>query len=81
MGLMHAKRNGTVLGRPAIKKLSASEVVAIRKARSEGSTLRAISMRFGIPISCAYRACSGVLKHSFKNKAKHTKRRPVNTGK
>ena len=58
-GLAQAKRDGKHLGRPAKRKLSASEVGIIRSERSRGVTLRALSKRFGATLWSVHQAGMG----------------------
>ena len=55
-GLAEARRKGTQLGRPAIKKLSEQEVAKIRAARRKGVTLRKLSAQFGASLWAVYQA-------------------------
>jgi DNA invertase Pin-like site-specific DNA recombinase len=55
-GLAEARRKGTRLGRPAIKKLSEQEVAKIRAARRKGITLRKLSTQFGASLWAVYQA-------------------------
>jgi DNA invertase Pin-like site-specific DNA recombinase len=45
-GLAQARRDGKMLGRPAIKRLSEDEIMKIRAARTKEVTLRALANRF-----------------------------------
>jgi len=58
-GLAEAKRNGTRLGRPAIKKLSHIEIARIRSARRKGVTLRRLASQFGASLWAVHHACRG----------------------
>jgi DNA invertase Pin-like site-specific DNA recombinase len=58
-GLAQAKRDGKVLGRPAIKKLSLNEIAKIRSERSRGVTLRELAKRFGASLWSVHRASLG----------------------
>jgi DNA invertase Pin-like site-specific DNA recombinase len=58
-GLAQAKRDGKHLGRPAKRKLSASEVGIIRSERSRGVPLRALSKRFGATLWSVHQAGMG----------------------
>jgi DNA invertase Pin-like site-specific DNA recombinase len=55
-GLAEAKRNGTQLGRPAIKRLSHAEITSIRSARRKGVTLRKLASQFGASLWAVYQA-------------------------
>jgi DNA invertase Pin-like site-specific DNA recombinase len=57
-GLAEAKRNGTRLGRPAIKKLSEAEVAKIRAARRKGVTLRKLATQFGASLWAVHQAAN-----------------------
>lgn len=59
-GLAQAKRDGKVLGRPAIKKLSADEIAKIKAARAKGVTLRALATRFKSSLWSIHQASLGV---------------------
>ena len=56
-GVAEARRNGKVVGRPPIKKLSEKEVQTIRVARREGKTLRELAARFGSSVWAVDQAC------------------------
>ena len=58
-GLAEAKRNGTRLGRPAIKRLSEAEVTKIRAARKKGVTLRKLALQFGASLWAVHQASRG----------------------
>lgn len=58
-GLEQAKRDGKVLGRPAIKKLSEKEIERIRVERSKGITLRELAKKFGASLWSVYQASLG----------------------
>jgi len=58
-GLAQAKRDGKVLGRPAIKKLTEREIEKIRSERSKGVTLRELSKRFGASLWSVHQASLG----------------------
>ena len=58
-GLAQAKRDGKHLGRPAKRKLTASEIGIIRSERSRGVTLRALSKRFGATLWSVHQAGMG----------------------
>jgi DNA invertase Pin-like site-specific DNA recombinase len=55
-GLTEAKRKGTRLGRPPIKKLTDIDVAKIRAARKKGITLRTLSKQFGASLWAVYQA-------------------------
>jgi DNA invertase Pin-like site-specific DNA recombinase len=58
-GLAEAKRSGTQLGRPAIKKLSQIEVSKIRDARRKGIPLRSLAAQFGASLWAVHQASRG----------------------
>ena len=58
-GLAQARREGKVLGRPPIKKLSSKEIVQIRSERSKGVTLRELAKRFGASLWSVHQAGMG----------------------
>lgn len=58
-GLSQARREGKVLGRPAIKRLSEEEINAIRAERAKGVTLRELSKKFGASMWSVYQASLG----------------------
>jgi DNA invertase Pin-like site-specific DNA recombinase len=58
-GLAEAKRSGTQLGRPAIKKLSPAEIAKIRTARRKGVTLRKLATQFGASLWAVHQASRG----------------------
>jgi DNA invertase Pin-like site-specific DNA recombinase len=58
MGLENAKRRGVKLGRPAIKRLDAKEILTIRGERLRGATLRQIAKAHGASLWSVHRACS-----------------------
>jgi DNA invertase Pin-like site-specific DNA recombinase len=58
-GLAQARRDGKVLGRPAIKRLSGDEIAKIRVARAKGVTLRALASRFKSSLWSIHQASLG----------------------
>ena len=58
-GLAQAKRDGKVLGRPAIKKLTGDEIAKIRAAREKGVTLRALANQFKSSLWSVHQASLG----------------------
>jgi DNA invertase Pin-like site-specific DNA recombinase len=58
-GLLQARREGKVLGRPSIKKLNKKEVEEIRVERAKGVTLRELSKKFGASLWSVYQASLG----------------------
>lgn len=68
LGIQNARKEGRRIGRPPAKELTANEIKQIRSQRSKGATLREISTRFKVPMSCAYRVSSrGFSKLQVKN--------------
>lgn len=57
-GIAEAKRAGKQLGRPAIKKLSETEIAKIRAARRKGITLRRLATQFGASLWAVHQAAS-----------------------
>lgn len=55
-GLAEAKRKGTRLGRPPIKKLSPEEITAIRIGREQGKTLRELATTVGASLWAVHQA-------------------------
>lgn len=55
-GLAEAKRKGTRLGRPPIKKLTDIEERKIQAARKQGITLRVLSKQFGASLWAVHQA-------------------------
>jgi DNA invertase Pin-like site-specific DNA recombinase len=55
-GLAEAIRNGRKIGRPAIKRLSNTEIRKIRAARRRGVTLKKLSSEFGASMWAVYQA-------------------------
>jgi hypothetical protein len=58
MGLENAKRRGVQLGRPAIKKLDAAEIVKVRAERSKGATMRQLAKTHGTSLWSIHKLCS-----------------------
>lgn len=56
MGLENARRRGVTLGRPAIKKLTPTEIEQIRAAQLTGVTLRELSKRLGASLWSVHQA-------------------------
>jgi DNA invertase Pin-like site-specific DNA recombinase len=58
-GIAEARRTGKQLGRPAIKKLSETEIAKIRSARRKGVTLRKLATQFGASLWSVHQASRG----------------------
>jgi DNA invertase Pin-like site-specific DNA recombinase len=58
MGLENAKRRGVRLGRPAIKRLDASEIARVRAERKKGATMRQLAKAHGTSLWTIHRLCS-----------------------
>ena len=58
-GLTEAKRKGTRLGRPPIRKLTDTDVAKIRAARKKGTTLRTLATQFKTSLWSVYQAAQG----------------------
>jgi DNA invertase Pin-like site-specific DNA recombinase len=56
-GLAEAIRNGKVVGRPPIKRLSGEEIQKIRAARRKGVPLRKLAGKFGSSVWAVHQAC------------------------
>ena len=56
-GLLHARRRGTRLGRPPLRKLDTSERNELRQERQRGTTYRALASRYGVSVWTAHRLC------------------------
>jgi DNA invertase Pin-like site-specific DNA recombinase len=56
-GLRNAKANGVVLGRPPLKKLSATDLRQIRKDRKRGLSFKTIAKQHGTSVWSAFYAC------------------------
>ena len=56
MGIEHARRQGKILGRPPIKKLTEAEIRQVRAERTKGSTLRALAKRHHAALWAVYQA-------------------------
>jgi len=56
MGIEHARRQGKILGRPPIKKLTEAEIRQVRAERTKGSTLRALAKRHHASLWAVYQA-------------------------
>jgi len=56
MGIEHARRQGKILGRPPIKKLSAGEIRQVRAERARGTTLRVLAKRHHASLWAIYQA-------------------------
>jgi DNA invertase Pin-like site-specific DNA recombinase len=57
-GLEHAKRRGVQLGRPALKKMDAAEIVKVRAERRKGATLRQLAKAHGTSLCSMHKVCS-----------------------
>jgi len=55
-GLAEARRRGTRLGRPPIKKLSPEEIAQIRAERKQGKTLRELATATGASLWAVHQA-------------------------
>jgi DNA invertase Pin-like site-specific DNA recombinase len=58
MGIQHAKRRGVKLGRPALTKLSSSDIASMREQRTTGITFRDLAKEFGTSVWTAHKLCS-----------------------
>jgi len=56
MGLAHARREGKILGRPALKRLSKTEIDKIRVERRNGLTLRRLSQKYRCSLWAVFQA-------------------------
>lgn len=57
-GLAHARAKGRILGRPAKRKLSRSEIAEVRRLRVSGRMpFRTLAKKFGISIWTAHHLC------------------------
>jgi len=60
MGIQNARKQGKILGRPPIKKLSCSELDQVRKDRTnERLSLRALAKKYGTSVWSMHQAISG----------------------
>jgi len=64
-GLMHAKQQGKILGRPALRQLTVNDVVQIRKDRRQKMTFRAIAKKHGISVWTAHHLCTSGIKQQI----------------
>jgi DNA invertase Pin-like site-specific DNA recombinase len=58
MGIQHAKRRGVKLGRPALTRLSSSDITSMREQRATGVTFREIAKEFGTSVWTVHKLCS-----------------------
>jgi DNA invertase Pin-like site-specific DNA recombinase len=65
MGLDNARRRGVQLGRPALKKLTASEITKIRRERAKGATLRQLAQAYGASLWSIHKLCSRTREGGF----------------
>jgi DNA invertase Pin-like site-specific DNA recombinase len=57
-GLDHARKNGVVLGRPALRRLTNKEIAQLRRERVQGkSTYRTLASKFGVSVWTAHALC------------------------
>jgi DNA invertase Pin-like site-specific DNA recombinase len=57
-GLDHARKNGVVLGRPALRKLTKKEIAQLRRRRMNGKQpYRTLATEFGISVWTAHALC------------------------
>jgi DNA invertase Pin-like site-specific DNA recombinase len=67
-GLAHARENGVVLGRPALRKLTVDETLSLGRQRIQGKVpYRILASKFGVSVWTAHALCA-------KAKAKQTQR-------
>jgi len=58
-GLEHARKNGRILGRPPLRKLTKQEIARLRADRVQGKvTFRALAQKFGVSVWTAHKLCS-----------------------
>jgi DNA invertase Pin-like site-specific DNA recombinase len=58
-GLANARANGKVLGRPALRRLTANERTQLRRMRvREKTPFRDLAHRFGVSVWTAHQLCS-----------------------
>ena len=58
MGILNAKRRGVQLGRPALKKFRADEILEIQAERSRGATFRELAKAHGTSVWTVHTLCS-----------------------
>lgn len=57
-GLDHARKNGVMLGRPALRKLTSKEILRLRRERIQRKlTYRALALKFGVSVWTAHTLC------------------------
>jgi DNA invertase Pin-like site-specific DNA recombinase len=58
-GLDHARKNGQILGRPPLRKLTRKEIAQLRADRAQRKVpFRALAQRFGVSVWTAHQLCS-----------------------
>ena len=59
-GLEHARKNGRILGRPPLRKLTKKEIAQLRADRAQGKLpFRKLAEKFGVSVWTAHQLCSG----------------------
>ena len=57
-GLEHARKNGQILGRPPLRKLTRKEIAQLRADRAQRVPFRALAQKFGVSVWTAHQLCS-----------------------